>query len=83
MPVDYLDGIVPEAGAEVTSRQRLLGRTGTGAAGRGLAMIRLDRAQDALAAGKTIAGGGLALRLRKPGWIRFPFPGEAVTQARK
>jgi len=81
VPVEYLDGIVPEPGAEVRAGNVLLGRTGTAAAGRGLAMIRLDRAQEALAAGKTIAGGGLALRLKKPAWIRFPFPGEAATQA--
>jgi folate-binding protein YgfZ len=81
VPVVYPDGIAPEAGAEVRAGDKVLGRTGTSAGGRGLVMIRLDRAGDALAAGETIAGGGLPLRLVKPAWIRFPFPGETATEA--
>jgi folate-binding Fe-S cluster repair protein YgfZ len=81
VPVLYPDGIVPEAGAEVRAGEKVLGKTGTAAAGRGLVMIRLDRAGEALAAGERIEAGGLPVRLSKPDWIRFPFPGEAATQA--
>jgi hypothetical protein len=79
VPAIYPDGFVPEAGVDVTAGDRALGKTGTGAEGRGLLMIRLDRAGDALAAGTAIEAGGLPLRLEKPAWIRFAFPGEAAS----
>jgi folate-binding protein YgfZ len=78
VPLVYLDGFVTEAGAEVTAGDKTLGKAGTGANGRGLAMIRLDRAADALAAGETIRAGGLPVRLAKPEWVSFPFPGDAA-----
>jgi len=81
VPIVYLDGFVAEPGVDVTAGDRTLGKTGTGANGRGLAMIRFDRAADALAAGKTIRAGGLAVRIEKPDWVRFPFPGETATPA--
>jgi len=81
VPVVYLDGFVAEPGAEVTAGEKTLGKTGTGANGRGLAMLRLDRAADALAAGETIRAGGMPVRIEKPGFIGFPFPGEAATPA--
>jgi folate-binding protein YgfZ len=77
VPVVYEDGFVSEPGAEVTAGERRLGKVGTGANGRGLVMVRLDRAADALAAGETIRAGGLPVRLEKPDWVRFAFPDEA------
>jgi len=73
----YEQDIVAELAAEVTAGGRPLGATGSGAKGRGLAMIRLDRAADALAAGERILAGGMPARLDKPAWIRFAYPGEA------
>ena len=81
VPIIYLDGFVAEAGAEVTAGERVLGKTGTAANGRGLAMIRLDRAADAIALGETIRAGGLPVRLQRPDWITFPFPGETAAPA--
>ncbi len=78
VPVVFTDGIVAEGGAEVTAGERSLGRMGSGAAGRGIAMIRLDRAADALAAGERILAGNLPVTLEKPRWARFAFPGEAA-----
>jgi tRNA-modifying protein YgfZ len=81
VPLVYLDGFAAEAGAEVTAGGRVLGKTGTGSKGRGLALIRLDRAADALAAGEVIRAGGLPVRLDKVAWASFPFPSEAATPA--
>ncbi|HEX8665652.1 MAG TPA: folate-binding protein [Beijerinckiaceae bacterium] len=81
VPVVYEDGFAAEPWSEVTAGARALGKAGTGAAGRGLVLIRLDRAADALAAGETIRAGGLPVRIEKPAWIGFPFPGEAATPA--
>jgi hypothetical protein len=76
VPLLYPEGFAPEAGTDVTAGERTLGKTGTGASGRGLAMIRLDRAAEALEAGLEIRAGGLPARLQRPDWITFPFPGE-------
>lgn len=81
VPVAYLDGFTAEAGAEVTAGERGLGKVGPGLGGRALAMIRLDRAADAMAAGAPIAAGGMPVRIEKPEWVTFPFPGEAVKPA--
>ena len=77
VPVRYPEGFVSEAGAEVTAGDRTIGKTGMGADGRGLVMIRLDRAEEALAAGHEIRAGGLPVRLEKRPWIRVPVPGVA------
>jgi folate-binding Fe-S cluster repair protein YgfZ len=80
VPAVYPGGAVPEAGVDVTAGDRTLGTTGTAADGRGLLMIRIDRAADALAAGTEITAGGVPARLEKPAWARFAFPGEAPAQ---
>jgi folate-binding protein YgfZ len=76
VPVVFSEGLIPEMGVEATAGGKTLGRIGSCAKGRGLALLRLDRVADALAAGQTLEGGGLAFTLEKPGFARFPFPGE-------
>jgi hypothetical protein len=71
-----LDGAPPTAGAPVTAGGKSVGAMGSAAAGRGLAMLRLDRVDEALAAGATLEADGADLRLSKPAWARFAFPGE-------
>jgi hypothetical protein len=44
-------------------------------------MIRIDRATDALESGTTILAGDRLVRFTKPGWVRFPYPGEAAPAA--
>lgn len=83
VPATYEGGFAAEVGAEVTAGEKLLGKTGTGADGRGLLMIRLDRAADALAAGETIRAGGIPVELQKPSWIGFAFPNETVSDTAK
>jgi tRNA-modifying protein YgfZ len=75
VPVAY-DGFAPEPGAEVTAAEKPVGTFGSSADGRALAMLRLDRTEDALAAGHALVAGAATLRLVKPDWIRFRFPGE-------
>ena len=76
VPVVFTEGLVPEMGVEATAGSKVLGRIGSCAKGRGLAMLRLDRVADAMAAGEGLEGGGVAFTLEKPDFIRFPFPGE-------
>jgi folate-binding Fe-S cluster repair protein YgfZ len=53
---------------------------GSTARGRGLASLRLDRVEEALAAGVPLTAGGVALRLVKPDWARFAFPGAQAAE---
>jgi len=55
----YPDGIPADAGADVTAGDRVIGKTGSAQAGNGLATVRLDRLEEALAAGEAIRAGGL------------------------
>ena len=45
-------------------------------------MLRLDRVADALAAGTPLVAGSATLRLVKPEWARFHFPGETKARSR-
>jgi folate-binding Fe-S cluster repair protein YgfZ len=56
----YPDGFAAEAGAPVTAGGLVIGKAGSGADGIGLAMIRLDKLNDALSAGEPVLAGGLA-----------------------
>ena len=76
VPVRY-DGFAPEAGLPVTAGEKPVGTFGSAAAGNGLALLRLDRTDDALAAGLPLIAGGVALTPQKPAWARFQFPGDA------
>jgi tRNA-modifying protein YgfZ len=70
------DGAAPSAGAEVVAGEKSVGTIGSTVDGRGLALLRLDRAEDALAAGHPLKAGDVTLHLIKPDWVQFPFPGE-------
>src|SRR5215467_5781713 len=76
VPVAF-DGFAPEAGMPVSAGERTVGTLGSSAQGRGLALLRLDRAAEALAAGERLVAGGVELRLVKPAWAQFAWPGEA------
>lgn len=77
VPIVFSDGVIPEDGVEASAGGKTLGRVGSCTSGRGLALLRLDRVADALAAGHTLDAGGLAFTLApKPSFIRFPYPGE-------
>ena len=70
------DGAAPEAGIAIVAGERQVGIMGSAAGGSGLALLRLDRAAEALSRGETLLGGGIKLRIVKPDWARFAFPGE-------
>jgi len=69
-------GAAPPAGASITAGERQIGTMGSAAKGRGLALVRLDRAADALARGERLTAGGAAIDLVRPDWAHFAFPGE-------
>jgi folate-binding protein YgfZ len=75
--IEFVGGFRSEWGVDVKVGDRIIGSVGSTAGTSGLAMLRLDKAADAMAAGAPILAGGLEIRLRKPPFIRFPYPGEA------
>ena len=78
VPVAF-DDFAAETGVVIKAGDTDVGVMGTSirGSGRGLAMLRLDRVADALAAGTPLMSGGMALRPVKPAWARFDWPGEA------
>jgi folate-binding protein YgfZ len=75
VPVRY-EGTAPQAGATVTAGATQVGTMGSAAGGRGVALVRLDRIADAMSRGEGLNAGGVPIRLVKPDWARFPFPGD-------
>ena len=76
VPVRY-DGAAPAAGAAVTAGDRQVGTMGSSAAGRALALLRLDRVAEAISRDEPLFAGGVPIHLVKPDWARFAWPGEA------
>src|SRR5205823_5672830 len=65
VPVAF-DGPPPETGVAVMAGDKNVGMMGSGVPGRGLAALRLDRVDEALANHTGLVAGGIALRLVKP-----------------
>ena len=69
------DGFAPDAGVPVLAGDKQVGTMGSHAGEQGLAMLRLDRVTDALAAGTPLFSGGVELKPRKPDWATFGLAG--------
>ena len=65
-----IDGVRPEAGTEIRAGDKPVGTMGSSIDGAGLALIRLDRAADALDTGVPLTAGGIAIRLAEPDEVR-------------
>jgi folate-binding protein YgfZ len=61
-----VDGPAPEPGAVILAGDKSVGTMGSTAGEEGLALIRVDRAADAIAAGVPLTAGGIAIRLAEP-----------------
>jgi folate-binding protein YgfZ len=75
VPVGFA-GPPPQPGVPVMVGEKKVGMMGSGSFGHGLAALRLDRVEEALANGTALVAGGIEIHLIKPPWARFPFPGE-------
>ncbi|MFP3920465.1 MAG: YgfZ/GcvT domain-containing protein [Dichotomicrobium sp.] len=65
---------LPEPGATVTAGSTNLGRLTSVAGHDGLALLRVDRAGEALSRGDTVKAGDTPVELVRPGWAAFDFP---------
>jgi folate-binding protein YgfZ len=75
VPIAY-DEFAPSSGLPVMAGDKQVGVLGSTAKGRGLALLRLDRVADALAAGAPLNCGNIPLHLVKPVWAKFAWPGD-------
>jgi hypothetical protein len=75
VPVRY-EGAAPQAGIAVMAGTHQVGVMGSASGGRGVALLRLDRIADAISRGEELIAGGVPIRLVKPDWAHFAFPGE-------
>jgi folate-binding Fe-S cluster repair protein YgfZ len=70
-----------QSGAEIIAGEKTIGTLGSVSGTHGLATIRIDRADDALAAGEPLKAGAAVLTVEKPDWAKFRFPGEPLPEA--
>jgi folate-binding protein YgfZ len=65
---------LPAPGTNIEADGMPIGTLGSVNGTAGLALIRLDRAEEALAQGKALMAGGIAIALRRPAFARFAIP---------
>jgi folate-binding protein YgfZ len=80
VPVRF-EGEAPATGSEIRAGTRVIGTMGSSIEGQGLALIRLDRAEEALAAGAPLEAGAVALTLRRPDWWSAAWPSAGAGEA--
>jgi hypothetical protein len=73
-PVKIGDGAVT-AGASINAGERTIGTLLTADGAVGLAVIRLDRLEDAVAASQQLLTGGVSISVKKPDWAQFAIAG--------
>lgn len=66
------NGALPAPGSEVSAGGRAIGTMGSGAAGKGLAIVRVDRVAKAVQEGIEISAEGIPLTLERPAWASYP-----------
>ncbi len=69
----------PASGAEIKAGDKPAGFMGSSAGRLGLAMLRLDRVQEAINEGGDVSAGNVKLTLLKPDWMPFDVPGAKVS----
>jgi folate-binding protein YgfZ len=67
-----LDDGAPDAGTAVVAADKSVGTMGSSAASQGLALLRLDRAADAIEAGIALTAGGIPIRVADPDDLKLP-----------
>jgi len=73
---------LPATGSDIRAGEAAIGSLGSTARTLGLAMVRLDRAAEALAAGRSLTAGGVEIHLRQPAWATFKVPTKAASSAK-
>ncbi len=70
----HAEGPLPASGADIIAGSAKIGTLGSKVGGDGLALVRLDRAREALGKGDTLSVADVPIRLIKPTWAKFDVP---------
>ncbi len=73
------EGPLPAAGTPLLADEREVGKLGSTAGQAGIAIARLDRVGDAVAAGTPITAGEVVTRVELPAWATYDWPSQAST----
>jgi len=65
-----IDGDLPPPGTKLEASGREVGSLATGHGGRALALVRLDRVDEAMSAGEDITAMGQKVSLQRPSWLQ-------------
>jgi tRNA-modifying protein YgfZ len=65
------DAPLPAGGADILAEGFAVGRLGSVAGARGIALARLDRVSEALSGGQPLTAGGVAVTLSVPAWASY------------
>lgn len=68
---------LPPSGTELIAEGKPIGTLGTVVGQDGLAIVRIDRAADAMRAGAPVLAGDVEVEARLPEWTGLDFPGES------
>ena len=68
------EAALPASGTSIEADGIPVGTLGSVSGAAGLALVRLDRAEEALASGKPLNAGGIKIALRRPAFARFSVP---------
>ena len=71
------ESALPASGTELMAGGKPVGTLGSVSGTQGLAIVRIDRAADAMQAGTPITADGIAVTVALPGWTGLAFPEEA------
>lgn len=71
------DAALPDTGTALTAKGRSIGALGSVIGSSGLAIVRIDKAGEAIASGEPILAGDVAVTLVLPAWTGLEFPAEA------
>ena len=71
------DSSLPAPGTEILAGERPVGTLASSVEGTGLALVRLDRAKEAIDAGTPLAAGETPVSLALPDWAKFGWPAAA------
>lgn len=71
------DSDLPETGTVLLAGGKPIGTLGSVSANRGLAIVRIDRAGEAMASDTPILAGELPVALALPAWSGLSFPSKA------
>jgi hypothetical protein len=70
------DAFLPDPGSEIRAGDAVIGTMGSSHGARGLALVRLDRAEEAVRGGLPLFADGVRVRLLQPAWAPFRVPEE-------